>query len=40
MGIAPERKVNVGGFTEGQRKFLEYHRDSALRMSSLRRNSA
>jgi hypothetical protein len=37
MGITPERKLNVGGFSEGQRKFLEYHRDSVLRMSSLRR---
>jgi hypothetical protein len=37
MGITPERKINVGAFSEGQRKFLEYHRDSVLRMSSLRR---
>jgi hypothetical protein len=37
MGISPERKINVGGFSEGQRKFLEYHRESVLRMSSLRR---
>ena len=37
MGITPERKLNVGGFSEGQRKFLEYHRDSVLSMSSLRR---
>lgn len=35
MGIPPERKINVGGFSDGQRKFLEYHGDSALTMSSL-----
>jgi hypothetical protein len=35
MGITPERKLNVGRFSEGQRRFLEYHRDSVLRMSRL-----
>jgi hypothetical protein len=30
MGIEPERLVNVGGFTEGQRKFLDFHRTSVL----------
>ena len=36
MGIAPERKLNVGAFSEGQRRFLEYHRENVLRMSALR----
>jgi hypothetical protein len=34
MGIELERKLNVGGFSQGQRRFLEYHRDSVLRMSA------
>jgi hypothetical protein len=33
MGIRPEAKVNVGVFSEGQRVFLEYHRENVLRMS-------
>jgi hypothetical protein len=33
MGIRPEGKVNVGVFSEGQRVFLEYHRENVLRMS-------
>ena len=33
MGIKPEAKVNVGVFSEGQRVFLEYHRENVLRMS-------
>jgi hypothetical protein len=28
MGIETERIVNVAGFTEGQRKFLDFHRNS------------
>ena len=36
MGIATERAVNVGGFSEGQRRFLDYHRDNVLRMSRRR----
>ncbi len=38
MGIASERKVNVGAFSQGQRRFLEYHRDNVLRMSAVRRS--
>lgn len=34
MGIALDHRVNVGGFSEGQRRFLEYHRDNVLKMSS------
>jgi putative restriction endonuclease len=33
MGIKPEAKLNVGVFSEGQRVFLEYHRENVLRMS-------
>jgi hypothetical protein len=36
MGIKPEAKVNVGVFSEGQRVFLEYHRENVLRMSRRR----
>jgi putative restriction endonuclease len=31
MGVSDEAKVNVGRFSEGQRRFLEYHRDSLLK---------
>jgi hypothetical protein len=30
MGIETEGTVNVGGFTEGQRGFLDFHRDKVL----------
>jgi putative restriction endonuclease len=30
MGVETERLVNVGKFTEGQRRFLEYHRTGVL----------
>jgi len=30
MGVDTENLVNVGGFTEGQRKFLDFHRNSVL----------
>jgi len=30
MGVATDRVVNVGSFTEGQKHFLEYHRDEVL----------
>jgi putative restriction endonuclease len=30
MGIDTERVVNVGGFSEGQQKFLDFHRNSVL----------
>jgi putative restriction endonuclease len=36
MGIRPEAKMNVGVFSEGQRAFLEYHRENVLRMSRRR----
>src|SRR6202167_4473853 len=31
MGIDPQRPPNVGSFSDGQRKFLEYHRENVLR---------
>lgn len=30
MGVETDRVVNVGGFTEGQRKFLDFHRNAVL----------
>jgi hypothetical protein len=30
MGVETERIVNVGTFSEGQRKFLDFHRNSVL----------
>lgn len=30
MGIETDRRTNVGAFTEGQRHFLEFHRNSVL----------
>jgi hypothetical protein len=34
MGIDPSRAVNVGRFSEGQRRYLEYHREYVLLRSS------
>ena len=36
MGIKPEAKLNVGAFSEGQRRFLDDHRENVLRMSRRR----
>src|SRR4030095_7741061 len=30
MGIETREAVNVGGFTDGQRKFLDFHRTAVL----------
>ena len=30
MGIETEKIVNVGGFTDGQKAFLDFHRDKVL----------
>jgi putative restriction endonuclease len=30
MGVETKRVVNVGGFTEGRRKFLDFHRNAVL----------
>jgi putative restriction endonuclease len=35
MGIETQGLVNVGGFTEGQRAFLEYHRNMVLLKTAL-----
>lgn len=32
MGIPVDRRVQVGAFSEGQRTFLDYHRDNILRL--------
>ena len=37
MGVETESVVNVGGFTSWQKKFLDFHRNSVLLMSSGRR---
>jgi putative restriction endonuclease len=37
MGVDTDRPVNVGTFSEGQRRFLDYHRDNVLRMARTRR---
>lgn len=34
MGIDTESVVNVGGFTQGQRHFLEFHREKVLLMAT------
>ena len=33
MGIDHERHVNVGAFSEGQRRYLDFHRENVLRMA-------
>jgi putative restriction endonuclease len=33
MGIDPQGRVNVGAFSEGQRGYLEFHRENVLRMA-------
>ena len=30
MGVETQQVVNVGGFTEGQRRFLDFHRDKVV----------
>jgi predicted restriction endonuclease len=30
MGIPPDERRNVGGFTEGQRAYLEFHREAVF----------
>jgi len=34
LGIDLDRRVNVGGFSDGQRKFLDFHRESVLLSSA------
>ena len=33
MGVSCSGAVNVGGFSEGQRRYLEFHRENVLRMA-------
>ncbi len=33
MGLDPRAPPNVGTFSEGQRKYLEFHRENVLLMS-------
>ena len=33
MGIDHEARVNVGGFSQGQRQYLDFHRENVLRMA-------
>jgi hypothetical protein len=33
MGVDTERRVNVGAFSEGQRRYLDFHRENVLRMA-------
>ena len=33
MGIGAEGRVNVGAFSEGQRRYLDFHRENVLRMA-------
>jgi len=30
MGVETDRAVNVGSFADGQRQFLDYHRNAVL----------
>jgi putative restriction endonuclease len=34
MGIDPQRSINVGAFSSGQTRYLEFHRDNVLLKSS------
>ena len=33
MGVDPDGRMNVGAFSEGQRRYLEFHRENVLRMA-------
>jgi hypothetical protein len=33
MGVDPDVRMNVGAFSEGQRRYLDYHRDNVLRLA-------
>lgn len=36
MGVPVDRRVNVGAFRRGQRRYLEFHRDSVFLRANLR----
>jgi len=33
MGVDPGSRVNVGAFSQGQRRYLNFHRENVLRMA-------
>jgi hypothetical protein len=33
MGIEVDQPINVGAFSEGQRRFLDYHQEYIFRMA-------
>lgn len=33
MGVDPDRRLNVGSFSQGQRRYLEFHRENILHMA-------
>ncbi len=37
MGIPPDERRNVGGFTEGQRAYLEFHREAVFLAARVKR---
>lgn len=37
MGVDPTAELNVGRFSDGQKKFLDYHREYILRMAAVQR---
>jgi hypothetical protein len=37
MGVDPAVPVSVGAFSEGRRRYLEYHRENVLRLAVVRR---
>jgi hypothetical protein len=36
MGLDPSRLKNVGGFTDGQKQYLAFHRDSVFLQTSFK----
>jgi putative restriction endonuclease len=38
MGISVDERTNVGAFSQGQRHFLDYHRDNVLRLARVKRS--
>jgi putative restriction endonuclease len=37
MGIDPDARISVGGFTEGQRRYLDFHRNAVFLEARVRR---
>lgn len=37
MGVEVDRRVNVGGFSEGQRRYLDFHRESVFLEARVKR---